>query len=250
MENKKSYYAIIPACVRYDKSVSANAKLLYGEITALCNEKGFCWASNSYFSELYGVSIRSITKWIANLEKGGYLKTVLIYKENTREVKERRIYISDPIEEKFDTPRTKVQEGIEQKFSTPPEQKFQDNNTFINTTVNNTKDKTYCLADAKTVLDFLNTVVGSAYKITTKKNQDLIKARMKEGFTVSDFKTVITKKYKEWQSTEMEKYLRPETLFGTKFESYLNQKEVIAQGKEKTPSGMMKQKRNLDEFVQ
>ena len=112
------------------------------------------------------------------------------------------------------------------------------------------ESKTYCLADAKTVLDFLNTVVGSAYKITTKKNQDLIKARMKEGFTVDDFKTVITKKHKEWKGTEMEKYLRPETLFGTKFESYLNQKEVVAQGKEKTPSGMMKQKRNLDEFVQ
>ena len=70
----KSYYAIIPANIRYDKRLTANAKLLYGEITALCNEKGYCWARNSYFSELYGVSKTSISNWISQLVEYNYIE--------------------------------------------------------------------------------------------------------------------------------------------------------------------------------
>ena len=57
---KPNYYAIIPANVRYDKDISPNAKLLFGEITSLCNQKGYCWATNEYFSTLYNVSDRVI----------------------------------------------------------------------------------------------------------------------------------------------------------------------------------------------
>ncbi len=69
----KSYYAIIPASVRYDEKLCPNAKLLYGEITALCNEKGYCWASNLYFANLYKVSGRSIINWINELEQNGHI---------------------------------------------------------------------------------------------------------------------------------------------------------------------------------
>lgn len=74
-----------------------------------------------------------------------------------------------------------------------------------------------------TVINYLNSKINSKYKYTTKKNQTLIHARTQEGFNIDDFKTVIDKKAAEWMGTDMEKYLRPETLFGTKFESYLNQ---------------------------
>ncbi|EJD5699846.1 phage protein [Staphylococcus pseudintermedius] len=73
------------------------------------------------------------------------------------------------------------------------------------------------------VINYLNKQTGKQYKSTTKKNQTVIRARTDEGFTLDDFKKVIDNKVAEWKGTDMEKYLRPETLFGTKFEGYLNQ---------------------------
>lgn len=72
------------------------------------------------------------------------------------------------------------------------------------------------------VISFLNEKAGTKYKPTSSKTQSLIRARMNEGFTLEDFQVVIDKKCAEWLGTDMEKYLRPETLFGTKFEGYLN----------------------------
>lgn len=78
------------------------------------------------------------------------------------------------------------------------------------------------------IVDYLNMRTGSNYKSSSKKTRDLIKARFNEGFTVDDFKTVIDKKCMEWlHDKKMNKYLRTETLFGTKFESYLNQQIVM-----------------------
>ncbi len=74
----------------------------------------------------------------------------------------------------------------------------------------------------KKIVDYLNSRIGSNYKYSTKKTQDLIKARLNEGFTLEDFKIVIDKMCVEWINSDMQKYLRPETLFGNKFESYLN----------------------------
>ena len=76
----------------------------------------------------------------------------------------------------------------------------------------------------KEIIDYLNLRTDSDYKHTTKSTQSKINARLNEGFTLDDFKVVIDKKCVEWQDTDMAKFLRPETLFGTKFESYLNQK--------------------------
>ena len=78
------------------------------------------------------------------------------------------------------------------------------------------------------VIEYLNEVLGTDYKPTSKKTKDLINARLKEGFTVEDFKTVIYKKAKQWaDDPKMCKYLRPETLFSNKFEGYLNEKAPL-----------------------
>lgn len=81
--------------------------------------------------------------------------------------------------------------------------------------------KDYC-----DIVEYLNLKANTHYKVGTDKTKRCIKARFKEGFTVEDFKTVIDKKCSEWMGTEFQQYLRPETLFGTKFEGYLNQKTV------------------------
>ena len=139
----KSYYAIIPANVRYDEELTPNAKLLYGEITALCNEKGYCWASNVYFAELYKVSKTSISKWISQLTAKGYITSKIIYRDGTKIIEERRLYITHPIEEKLNRYERKVKEGIEEKLNTPIEEKLKENNTRFNTTRENNIKRIY-----------------------------------------------------------------------------------------------------------
>lgn len=79
-------------------------------------------------------------------------------------------------------------------------------------------------SEASAIIEHLNSRLGSAYKPDSKATQGHIKARLKEGFTLEDFKTVIDKKAAEWENRpDMAQYLRPQTLFGTKFEAYLNQ---------------------------
>lgn len=81
------------------------------------------------------------------------------------------------------------------------------------------------VVEKKEIIDYLNLKLGTKYKYTTIITNQKIEARFKEGFTVEDFKKVIDKKARDWLGTKYEKYLRPETLFGTKFEGYLNEKE-------------------------
>ena len=82
----------------------------------------------------------------------------------------------------------------------------------------------------KEIIDYLNSICNTNYKSKTANTKKHIQARLNEGYTVDDFKTVIDKKAKEWLGTDMERYLRPDTLFGTKFEGYLNQKIVKPNG--------------------
>lgn len=122
-EEQKNYYAIIPANVRYDKNLKDKAKLLYGEITALCNEKGYCWANNEYFANLYGISKTTVSLLIKNLIDNGYIYSEIIYKDGTKEILNRYLSI--------------VKYPIKEKLNTPIKEKLKDNNTVINNTINN-----------------------------------------------------------------------------------------------------------------
>lgn len=121
MTENPSFYAIIPANVRY-ADITPNAKLLYGEITALCNKTGVCFASNQYFAELYKVSKVSISKWVKELADNGFITSEIIYKEGSKEILNRYIKI--------------IYDPIKEKFNTPIKQNFKDNNTSIKNTSN------------------------------------------------------------------------------------------------------------------
>lgn len=120
MDEKPSYYAIIPANIRYDKTLRANEKLLYGEITALSSKYGECSASNNYFANLYEVNPSAISKWIKDLQNRDYIEVFYVKKE--REIEKRIIKIRGI--DKCDYLLTKNGEGYSQKAK--------ENNTSIN----------------------------------------------------------------------------------------------------------------------
>ena len=91
MDEKPNYYAIIPANIRYDTDLRANAKLMYGEITALSSKYGECTASNNYFARLYEVDSSSISKWINQLKDKKYIE--VDYEKNGNEIERRIIKI-------------------------------------------------------------------------------------------------------------------------------------------------------------
>ncbi len=124
---QKNYYAIIPANVRYDPNLKDKAKLLYGEITALCNERGYCWATNEYFAKLYGVSKVTISTLIKDLVENGYIKSQIIYKAGTKEILNRYLSI--------------VKDPIKENLNTPIKENLKDNNTSINITSNNMNER-------------------------------------------------------------------------------------------------------------
>lgn len=115
MEEKPNYYSVIPANVRYDQDLQPNAKLLYGEITSLCNCKGYCYASNNYFAKLYNVDKTTISRWISNLVKKKYIFIKILKKENTSAIDKRMICLEDlPIDEIVNTYTQKNQYLIDE----------------------------------------------------------------------------------------------------------------------------------------
>ena len=142
--DKPAFFAILPAAVRYDKRLKPMERILYGEITALADQTGYCYASNRYFIELYGVTDRAVQKWIKDLAACGYI-TVEVLGGAGQGRCERRMTplfglwdVRQTPEQEFATPEQKFGGTPEQKFAPPPNKSsgrtIQDNNTSNNNT--------------------------------------------------------------------------------------------------------------------
>lgn len=206
MSEKPNYYAIITADIRYDNRLTDSEKLLYGEITALSQSTGECWASNNYFAELYNVTTETISRRISKLRNLGYVDVVITYKGNTKQIDKRIIKI-------INTSPQNNQRGIDAKINRGIDANVKGNNTSMNnTSMNNIYSQ---------VVSYLNDKAGRNYKVVNG-NTKHIQARVNEGYTLEDFKKVIDNKCLDWLGTEWERYLQPSTLFGNKFDTYLN----------------------------
>lgn len=107
------------------------------------------------------------------------------------------------------------------KFGKKSENNSEKNPTYKDTNIQKDTNNKNIYSE---VVDYLNQKAGTKYKSNSKNTTKHIKARLNDGYTLEDFKSVIDKKCSEWLNTDMEKYLCPDTLFGSKFEKYLNQK--------------------------
>ena len=126
---KPNYYAILTSEVRYNQNLTPNAKLLYAEITALINMNGVCFASNSYFANLYGKSKTTVSKWVSELVKEGFVEVKLTYKEGSKEIDNRYITI---------TKGASLDKGV-----SPIIKNLKDNTTIVNTNTTYSNKKTF-----------------------------------------------------------------------------------------------------------
>ena len=118
INEKPSFYAILPAYVRYEKRLKPAERLLFAEISALTNKFGYCTASNGYFAELYETKKETVSRWVSHLAELGFLRLEMVYEG--KQIKGRKIW-------------------IDEKVMTPIDEKVKGNNTRLNNTrINNT----------------------------------------------------------------------------------------------------------------
>lgn len=200
-ENERDFKGVwIPKTVWLDTRLNALEKIILTEIDSLdMSDKG-CYATNKYIAEFCQCSETKVSTAVSKLIEYGYIY-VQSFDGRQRVLKSRLSNFE--------------RQNI--KYCNPAFENVKESNTYKNTK-NNTKNKEIYIS----IVDRLNEKSGMNYKHSSKATQSHINARLAEGYTVEDFYTVIDKKCAEWRGTDFEKYLRPSTLFGTKFENYLN----------------------------
>ena len=247
--DKPSFVSFLPAFVRYNEELSLFERILYAEITSLSNKEGYCFAKNSYFAKVYKKSESQVSRAIAHLAKLGFVKLEI---ENGNE---RKIYIANAFlgeqnntEEMCEDIKTNDSE-VSDKESLVSNDNTISKNSNVSKNAEGGTQKRVSLVDSaskvgsinnknniinknyRLILDKLNEICGTSYR-DCRKNKEHIVARLREGYTLSDFELVICAQFEAWsQDAKMCKFLRPETLFGNKFSGYLEGAKLTERAK-------------------
>ena len=200
MEQRKFNGIWIDKEIWLDTRLNAIEKIILMEIDSLDATEDGCYASNQHLADFCQCSETKVSTAISKLIDLGYLEL--------KSFDGRRRFLKS---------RLSKNEKQNLKDLKADIKNLKENN--IDNNINNKIDSNiYC-----EIVDYLNKVAEVKFRPNAKETQKLIQARLNEGFKVEDFKTVIDKKYDKWKNTKYEQYMRPSTLFGTKFESYLNE---------------------------
>jgi uncharacterized phage protein (TIGR02220 family) len=234
--NKTKNYTVMSNTHLKERKMSLKAKGLLSLMLSLPEKWDYSIKGLVSLSKDNETSVTSALKELKNM---GYLR---IKKLMPNETKTGRIeYIYDIYEEPFIQKQDPEILGLEKQgveilgleFLGLENQGQLNTNELstkeLNTNKLNTKDSPVSKQDIpyKEIIEYLNLKTGKHYRVSSDKTKSLIKARFNENYTLEDFKRVIDNKCKEWLKNEkMNVFLRPETLFGNKFEGYLNQNEI------------------------
>ena len=256
------YYSILPNIVLQDPTLSDFPKLLYALLTGLTNQKGYCWANNAYLANSLNKDKKTITRALSDLEERGYISMIYDQKAGNKrhifceadKIAKRRFLqeyrqINNPMDKNVHTPTVKnVPTGTVKNV---PHNTIIDNYNYNTVdlkvdgagkeskpTIAKTKkevDATPAIAkttkektdDAPKIIELLNEITGRSFRPSDSSLRP-IRARLREGFTMDDFSAVIRLKNAQWANrADMRQYLRPETLFGNKFDGYVQEAKAL-----------------------
>lgn len=264
-------YIMIPISAAHDNRLRANSKLVFGEIMSMLNQKDSFFMNNATLAKRQNMSTNTLQSCLKELEDLGYIRRKII-RNDKKQVVSR--LISSPLTELFKQTPEKWGQGYPQKYEKgipknrgegspknrgegSPKNLGHNNESLIMNSNNsiysrNTSGKPdyipkppnknsndnfseQVVNTTNKVIDHLNHKAGTKYRPTSKATRRLVRARLNDGWKLDDFYKVINNKVSDWKNDKYwAKYLRPETLFGTKFESYLN--ESAASGADDYPT--------------
>lgn len=211
-------YGILPKNVMKDNELSLGAKGVFAYLCAYAGSEDHSFPSRKLITYELNINKDTLTKYMKELQKNGYINIQQNKKEG--QFANNIYYITPEGKQETPCPNFSDTEISDTKTSDTKKPATTNNKDTSNKDINN--NNIY-----RDVINYLNQKANTNYRTNTTKTIGLINARVNEGFTVDDFKTVIDNKCSDWLGTDFEKFLRPTTLFGTKFESYLNEKHEI-----------------------